>query len=511
MTSPDELLDGKYRLGTLLGRGGMSDVYRAVDERSGDVVAVKIVRSSDPEYATRLSQEAKALSRFEHSSLVGLLDSGTKGDMAYLVMEYVEGESLAETLRRGPLTPGETAAIGSSLASGLAYVHERGVVHRDIKPANILIDAKGNARLADFGIARLVDTTTMTVIGTTLGTASYMAPEQLEDHQVGPGADVWSLGVVLLECLTGERVYAGTPSEVVARRLSGPVLLPDALPVPWKTLLRSMLDHDPLQRPHAQEVSAMLTSAAYDSKWEPSVVAPIDPAATEVLGVAMVAPLGSDVTEVARAAGLAPRESDVTSVIQSHSGTTSNNDDHTKIIPPFLVANVPKRVATWQLAAAGVVIIALLAAALAYGLSSDGAKAPAPTTVVKRTTTTVAPTSTTTIGSAKALASLLSDLGLAVSSGAIDSGTSQSIYDQALKAITDSSAGNLPQAANDLQQAVTTVGNAVNDGSLSTQVGQTLQNDLVAVATALGLSTSPTVTTTAPFGNGKGHGKGHGD
>ena len=508
MTGPDELLDGKYRLGALLGRGGMSDVYRAVDERTGEVVAVKIVRSSDPEYATRLSQEARALSRFEHTSLVGLLDSGTRGDMAYLVMEYVEGESLAEALRRGPLTSAATASLGSALASGIAYVHERGVVHRDIKPANILIDVEGNARLADFGIARLVDTTTMTVVGTTLGTASYMAPEQLEDHQVGPDADVWSLGIVLLECMTGERVYAGTPSEVVARRLSGPVPLPDTMPVPWKTLLRSMLDHDPRQRPQAQEVAAMLASTAYDAMWERPHSAPPS-GATQLLGAVVAAPSAGDMTEVIGVGKTAPN-GDVTSVIPAQSGTT-NHDDHTVIIPPFLVADVSKPVATWKVAAVGVVLIGLLAAALVYGLNSDGTATPAPRTVAKATTTTAAPTTTTTLGSTKALASLLRDLASAVSSGAIDSGTSQSISDQALKAVADSSSANLPQTANDLQQAITTVANAVNDGSLSSSVGQTLQNDLVTLASTLGISTSTTVPTTTPLpGNGKGHGKGHG-
>lgn len=510
MTTPDEILDGKYRLGALLGRGGMSDVYQAVDERSGDVVAVKIVRSSDPEYATRLSQEAKALSRFEHSSLVGLLDSGTKGDMAYLVMEFVDGESLAQTLRRGPLKPSEVAVLGASLASGLAYVHERGVVHRDIKPANILIDAEGSARLADFGIARLVDTTTMTVIGTTLGTASYMAPEQLEDHQVGPGADVWSLGIVLLECLTGERVYVGTPSEVVARRLSGPVPLPNTLPIPWKTLLRSMLDHDPLQRPRAEEVSAMLLSSAYDAKWEPPVASAVDPAATQVLAGPGIASKSAEVTQVVGGAGRAPIESDVTSIAQGRNGATSNNDDHTIIIPPFLVANVSKRVTTWKVAAAGVVIIALLAGTLAYGLSSDNAKTPPTTPIAKTTTTSLPPTTTTPTVSTSALTSLLSDLASAVNSGAIDPGTSQSIYDQALKAITDSSAGNLAPAANDLQQANTSVANAVQDGSLSSQVGQTLQRDLTTLAASLGLTTLTTVPSTSPPpGDGHGHGKGH--
>ncbi|MGB8195416.1 MAG: serine/threonine-protein kinase, partial [Acidimicrobiales bacterium] len=248
MSTTGELLDGRYRLGTLLGRGGMSDVFRAVDEVNSTDVAIKIVRSPDREYAQRLAQEAQALRRFSHPGLVQLYESGVNGDMAYLVMEFVDGPSLDQLLRQGPLTTTETAALGSSLADALAYAHAQGVVHRDVKPANVLIGADGLARLTDFGIARLVDESTLTLTGTMLGTATYMAPEQLENHAVGPSADVFSLGIVLLECLTGERVYSGTPSEVLARRLAGPVTLPDGLPVPWKLLLAGMLAPVPEDR-----------------------------------------------------------------------------------------------------------------------------------------------------------------------------------------------------------------------------------------------------------------------
>src|SRR5579863_3387103 len=270
MSETGELLDGRYRLGVLLGRGGMSDVFQAVDEVNSTDVAIKIVRSPDREYAQRLAQEAQALRRFSHPGLVQLYESGVNGDMAYLVMEFVDGPSLDQVLRQGPLTMTETAAIGSSLADALAYAHAQGVVHRDVKPANILIGADGLARLTDFGIARLVDTSTLTLTGTMLGTATYMAPEQLENHAVGPSADVWSLGIVLLECLTGERVFAGTPSEVLALRLAGPVKLPDGLPVPWRLLLTGMLAAIPDDRLSALEVSTMLAAPAFRSPWVPA-------------------------------------------------------------------------------------------------------------------------------------------------------------------------------------------------------------------------------------------------
>ena len=257
MVSVTELFAGRFRLGPLLGQGGMSDVYRAVDETSGETVAVKVVRSGDPELARRLAQEVRVHERMEHVGLVRLLDTGVADGQAYIVMELIEGATLAASLRAEPLGTRLTAKLGGILGSALAYVHAEGIVHRDVKPSNILLGADGRAVLGDFGIARLLDATTFTIDGTTIGTVSYMAPEQLEDHSVGPAADIWSLGIVLLECLTGRRVYEGTSSEIIARRLAAPVPLPADLPVPWKLLLSGMLDHRPEQRLDGGQVAAL--------------------------------------------------------------------------------------------------------------------------------------------------------------------------------------------------------------------------------------------------------------
>jgi hypothetical protein len=260
---------GPYQLTALLGQGGMSDVYRAVDTRTGAPVALKVVRSADAEMASRMALEVRALERFSHPALVRLLDSGVASGQAYMVMELVEGQTLSQRLSAGPLSPADTAQLGRRLASALAYVHRQGIVHRDVKPGNVLVSQAGDAYLADFGIARLLDASTMTVTGTTLGTAAYMAPEQLEDHQVGPAADIWSLGAVLFECLSGRRLFEGGPNEVLARRMTGRSPVPSGLPPAWTDLVGAMLDSRPAARPGGREVAEALSRPAFSGPWWP--------------------------------------------------------------------------------------------------------------------------------------------------------------------------------------------------------------------------------------------------
>ncbi len=182
------MVGGRYRLVRLLGQGGMSDVYEALDQEDGDAVAVKIVRSGDPDTALRLSREAQALSRVAHSGLVRLLDSGLVDGQAFLVMELVEGTTLAESLRKGALGPAcASADLGVELAGALAYVHGQGMVHRDVKPSNILVGSDGRPKLSDFGIARLDDASTLTIMQTTLGPPPTWLPNSLRTTGSGPG------------------------------------------------------------------------------------------------------------------------------------------------------------------------------------------------------------------------------------------------------------------------------------------------------------------------------------
>ena len=490
MSTTGELLDGRYRLGTLLGRGGMSDVFRAVDEVNSTDVAIKIVRSPDREYAQRLSQEAQALRRFSHPGLVQLFESGVNGDMAYLVMELVDGPSLDQVLRQGPLTTAETASIGSSLADALAYAHAQGVVHRDVKPANILIGADGLARLTDFGIARLVDTSTLTLTGTMLGTATYMAPEQLENHAVGPSANVWSLGIVLLECLTGERVYAGTPSEVLARRMAGPVTLPDGLPVPWKLLLTGMLAPAPEDRLSALDVSTMLATPAFRSPWVRSTPS-----------------------------------SDITTIVGDPGNIRGGQDGETSIraprASPMAPRTAPKQttnVRNARVIAILVLVVILGGIGIAFAL---GSKNPPVTTTTVAPTTTEAPSTTTTLPSiSHSLTKMVNDVIAGQSTHAIGPQVAQSISNGAQQAVTDLASGNAQAAANDLQGVATSIANGLANGYITPAYATNLQADLKTLANALGLgaaatpssSTTTTTTTTlaTPNGNGNGNGLGNG-
>ena len=225
--SQGTVLAGRYRLVARLARGGMSEVFVAHDDLLDRDVAVKALRgdTGDPR---RFEEEIRLLARLDHPGLVKVFDVGEDDDQPYVVMELVGGTTLAELIGRGEIDPALVRSFAIDLADSLAYLHRVGVVHRDVKPSNILLDEHGRARLADFGIARLVDSTRLTVTGVVMGTPGYVAPEQIEGHECGPAADVYSLGLVIIECLTGRRPFAGSGTEVAL----APALAPR--PMRWR-------------------------------------------------------------------------------------------------------------------------------------------------------------------------------------------------------------------------------------------------------------------------------------
>jgi serine/threonine protein kinase len=256
-------------LEALVGLGGTATVYRATDDMLGRTVAVKVFAPhlTDPVMLTRQRQEMRVVAGLQHPHLVAVYDARmadalgapADGGPAYLVLEFVDGPSLAKRLgRAGAMSPADVAGIGIAVASALDLVHAGGLVHRDIKPGNILLTRAGDAKLSDFGIARALRAERITGSADVLGTAPYLSPEQARGSDVGPASDVYALGLVLLECLTGQREYPGPAVEsAVARLLRNPVI-PATLQPPWPDLLRAMTSRQPETRPTAAEVAATL-------------------------------------------------------------------------------------------------------------------------------------------------------------------------------------------------------------------------------------------------------------
>ena len=269
-----EVIGGRYELEELVGSGGMSSVYRAHDRMLERKVALKILHSrlgDDDEYVERFRREARAVAQLAHPNIVTVIDRGDDGGRQFIVFEYIDGQTLKEVVdAEGALPIDEVLRLGTGIAAGLAFAHERGIVHRDVKPQNVLMNGDGRAKVTDFGIARSLDVEHgVTETGTVLGTSNYIAPEQASGQPVDDRSDVYSLGVVLYELLTGEVPFPGESFVAVAMQHINeppPSVLerrPDA-PLRLASLVDAMLVKDHTLRPSMDEVVAELDSMRND-------------------------------------------------------------------------------------------------------------------------------------------------------------------------------------------------------------------------------------------------------
>jgi eukaryotic-like serine/threonine-protein kinase len=265
-----DVLGGRYRLVELLGQGGMATIFRATDAQLGREVAVKVLHPQygrDPDFVARFRQEAHAAASLSHPNIVAVYDFGTDADGPYIVMELVDGEDVATLLaRNGPLPPRQAARLAAEVAHALAAAHARGIVHRDVKPGNILVSSDGRVKVADFGIARAWADARLTLPGVTLGSVHYFSPEQALGEQATEASDIYSLGVVLFELLTGRRPWEGdTAASVAMARVSAPAPLVSAVrpnvPPALEAIDRTALSPDPAARfPSAGAMAAALES-----------------------------------------------------------------------------------------------------------------------------------------------------------------------------------------------------------------------------------------------------------
>ena len=257
MPDVGRVLGSRYRLIELLGEGGMATIYRAHDVQLDRSVAVKLMRPQygrDAAFVARFRQEAQSAASLSHPNIVSVFDYGTDEAGPFIVMELVDGQDLADLLNeRGAIPPFVASKIAEQVAEALAAAHARGIIHRDVKPSNILLSADGRVRVVDFGIARAVAEAQLTVPGTTLGSVHYFSPEQARGDHVTAASDIYSLGLVLYEMLTGRRAFAGdTPAAVAVARLIGPAPRPSMVrgdvPAALDAIVITALDLDPNER-----------------------------------------------------------------------------------------------------------------------------------------------------------------------------------------------------------------------------------------------------------------------
>ncbi|MEU4626025.1 protein kinase [Actinoplanes sp. NPDC023801] len=278
MPQPGELLGGRYRLDDRIAAGGMGEVWQATDTVLKRGVAVKTLladRAADRGFQRRFQHEARALAALRHPGVVTVYDFGsTEAEDAYLVMARVDGEPLNRMLaRRGRLTPSETMSVVAQAAQALEAAHKAGIVHRDVKPGNLLVEPDGTVVLVDFGVARSAHSGTVTGAGEVVGTALYIAPEQVARQETGPAADVYALGALAYHCLAGHPPFQGTnPIAIALQHLDeDPPPLPDDIPADVCAVVRTAMAKNPANRfPSAGSMAQVATSAATGMTRQPA-------------------------------------------------------------------------------------------------------------------------------------------------------------------------------------------------------------------------------------------------
>ncbi len=303
----------RYEIKSLIGQGGMASVYRAYDPRFERDVALKLMPKAflyEPDFRTRFIREAKTIAMLEHPNIVPVYDFGDDAGQPYLVMRLMNGGSLSDKLENGPLPMNEVLKIMERVGAALDAAHERGVVHRDLKPANILFDQYGNAYLADFGIVRLADGGGTSLTGTgTIGTPGYMSPEQIQGHQLDGRADIYALGVMLFEMITGERPYkADSAPMMIVKQMTEEVpklrSINPSLPGSYEAVIERVTAKNRESRPQtAKQLAVMLAAAMNDPNYVPPLPVLIPPGGTQRLApprgtVSHKKPVTGDSTEV---------------------------------------------------------------------------------------------------------------------------------------------------------------------------------------------------------------------
>ena len=272
MAQPSRVLNDRYEVDKPLGQGGMAQVFRGTDRVLGRTVAIKVLdqkHRNDAKFVTRFRREAQAAAGINHPNVVSVFDTGSEDGLHYIVMEYVDGETLDDVLAREKvLPPQRVVAIAEPVARALDAAHQKGMVHRDVKPGNIMLDRSGTVKVVDFGIARAAADDTLTQTGIVLGTAAYLSPEQAQGVAVDPRSDVYSLGCVLYEMLTGRKPFTGDSALAIAYKHvredpAPPSQVNPDIPPELEAVVMTAMAKDPAQRfPSGGAMQEALSAAA---------------------------------------------------------------------------------------------------------------------------------------------------------------------------------------------------------------------------------------------------------
>lgn len=485
------ILDDRYELGPVLGNGGMARVHKGMDRQLKRPVAVKVLSSpfdQDKEFVERFRREAHAAARLNHPNIVAVYDSGSDDGTHYIVTELVEGETLADLLQReGALPPERIVEIARQVCHGLEAAHEKGVVHRDVKPGNVMITPEGRVKVVDFGIARAAGAESVTRTGLVMGSASYLSPEQARGEPGDERSDIYSLGCVLYQMLTGRPPFvAENPISALYQHVNEPVEPPSSIrPVPaaLENVVLRALEKEPAKRFGSVKEMENALETALESDGTKTMPLPV--AAGE-----LTAPV---------------QRVDATAPVQRVAATG--------------VSHLRGRSFPWAIVGAvvlGVLVVAALAMALGGADPKQAARQAArdANQQSEEPSPTESPTAVLEPLSVEVAFAGLSTAIVQAESDGGDKHAIEELQDRADKVLEAYEAGDAEEVENEIEEFGQTLGEATEDGDVSLESANRIQDAMNALVLAIG--NDPPVVVEEPEedssnGNGNGNGKGHGN
>jgi eukaryotic-like serine/threonine-protein kinase len=519
-TTHDVLAD-RYELGPVLGQGGMAKVHRGLDRQLGREVAIKVLAppfDRDREFVERFQREARAAAGLSHPNIVAVFDSGSDDGTHYIVTELVEGETLADRLRRdGPMPQAEAIAVAADIARALAAAHERGLIHRDIKPGNVMLPPDGRVKVVDFGIARAAGSDTLTNTGVVLGSTAYLSPEQASGQPVDERADLYALGCVLYEMLTGRVPFsADTPIATMYRHVNEVPPPPStfaSIPSELEDIVMRALEKDPKRRfASASELEAALLAVPLARGGD---TMRLEPAASQTQPVGRVGAVTAGGAIAAGAAASDGAKTQPATTAPGGGGLRSRRSGPSHARP----RRSPRGHRPWLIAAVVVALLLALTGVLLAAMSDPLPRKPAVRQEARETAQTTLPSETpetpvtpeTSAPFADAWAGLISAIGTAQVADDISDHAAEELAKDADELLGAYREGDTDKLGESLQHLDEHLAKAVEEEEIAPEAADAVDNAISDIVVALqdegALSGVP---TSAPTGDEQGSEDKHG-